>query len=70
MKGRVRCPYCVTGFEFHPMVGHIDGRHICNKCGHTTCPSEAEYECQCPNCHKLAPPGGRFSSKQRPVART
>jgi ribosomal protein S27AE len=70
MKGTVRCPYCVTGVEFHPMVAHVDDRHICNKCGHTTRPSDGEYECHCPNCSKLVSPGWRFSSKQRPVVRT
>ena len=69
MKHTVRCPYCVTGFEFHTMVEHIDGRHICNKCGHTTRPSDAEYECHCPNCRKLDSAGGRFSSKHHLVKR-
>ena len=36
MERAVRCPYCVLGFEFRRMVAHVDGRHICNKCGHTT----------------------------------
>ena len=36
MKGIVRCPYCIFGPEFRPMVAHVDGRYICNKCGHTT----------------------------------
>ena len=54
MKQTVRCPYCVTDWEFHAMVAHIDGRYICNKCGHTTLPSDAEYKCHCQNCRKLA----------------
>ncbi len=53
MTGTVRCPYCVTGVEFRPMVAHVDGRHICNKCGHTTRPSDAQYECHCPNCRAM-----------------
>jgi len=32
----VRCPYCVQGLEFRPMVAHVDGRYICRNCGHTT----------------------------------
>lgn len=55
MKDAVRCPYCVLGVEFRPMVAHVDGRYICNKCGHTTHPSESEYRCLCPNCRKLVP---------------
>lgn len=69
MRGTVRCPYCVTGLEFHPMVAHVDGRHICNKCGHTTGPSDAEYECRCPNCRKLASLDRRYTSKQDPFVR-
>lgn len=37
------------------MVAHIDGRYICNKCGHTTHVNDGEYECRCPNCRKLVP---------------
>jgi DNA-directed RNA polymerase subunit RPC12/RpoP len=55
MEGTVRCPYCVSGLEFRPMVAHIDGRYICNKCGHTTHVNDGEYECRCPNCRKLVP---------------
>jgi late competence protein required for DNA uptake (superfamily II DNA/RNA helicase) len=69
MRGTVRCPYCVTGLEFHPMVAHVDGRHICNKCGHTTGPSDAEYECRCPKCRKFASPDRRYSGKQHPLVR-
>ena len=25
MKGIVRCPYCILGVEFRPMVAHVDG---------------------------------------------
>ena len=53
MECAARCPYCVSGFEFRRMVSHVDGRHICNKCGHTTHLSDVEYECRCPNCLKL-----------------
>ncbi len=53
MEGKVRCPYCVSGIEFHPMVPHLDGRHICNRCGHTAHLNDAEYECRCANCDKL-----------------
>ena len=36
MSEIVRCPYCVQGLEFRPMVAHVDGRYICRNCGHTT----------------------------------
>jgi hypothetical protein len=27
MPETVRCPYCVSGLEFRPMVAHVDGRY-------------------------------------------
>jgi DNA-directed RNA polymerase subunit RPC12/RpoP len=53
MPKTVRCPFCVLGDEFRPMVAHIDGRYICSKCGHTTSPGDIGYECRCPKCMKL-----------------
>jgi DNA-directed RNA polymerase subunit RPC12/RpoP len=53
MGTTVQCPYCVLGNEFRPMVAHVDGRYICNRCGHTTRPGDATYECHCPRCVKL-----------------
>jgi len=53
MADAVRCPYCVLGLEFRPMIAHVDGRYICAKCGHTTHRSEMGYQCHCPNCRKL-----------------
>ncbi len=53
MGKTVRCPYCVLGQEFRPMVAHVDGRYICNRCGHTTRPGDERYECHCPRCAKL-----------------
>ncbi len=55
MENAVRCPYCVLGVQFRPMVAHVDSRYICSKCGHTTLPSASEYKCHCPNCRKLVP---------------
>src|SRR3954471_16770866 len=68
MKDPMRCPYCVSGFEFRLMVGHVDGRGICSKCGHTVHPDRPEYGCSCPHCRKLASVGCKFSNKQRPTA--
>jgi hypothetical protein len=53
METTVRCPYCVLGLEFRPMVAHLDGRYICNRCGHTRRPGDMTYECHCPRCVKL-----------------
>jgi hypothetical protein len=33
MSDIIRCPYCVLGFEFRPMIAHVDGGYICNRCG-------------------------------------
>ena len=51
----VRCPYCVSCDEFRPMVAHVDGRFICNKCGHVSRPEDMDYKCHCPNCQALVP---------------
>jgi late competence protein required for DNA uptake (superfamily II DNA/RNA helicase) len=53
METTARCPYCVLNHEFRPMIAHVDGRFICNKCGHTTNPSDTNYECHCPKCVDL-----------------
>ena len=46
----VRCPYCVLGEEFNPMVAHLDGRFICAKCGHLVNPCDKDFKCSCPEC--------------------
>lgn len=62
MTRSVRCPYCVLGVEFRPMIAHVNGTYICNKCGHTTRPSDSEYRCGCRNCRKLVQPGALVAS--------
>jgi ribosomal protein S27AE len=54
MRQPVQCPYCVLGLEFRPMVAHVDGRYICDKCGHTAYPGNTIYRCRCPKCSELA----------------
>jgi len=55
----VRCPYCTDGIvESRLMVGHVDGRFICRKCGHTTRPADPEYRCsfgKYRTCRKMNP---------------
>jgi len=48
----VRCPYCVSGDEFRPMVALGDGRFAC-KCGHLSIPSDEKFKCACWNCFEL-----------------
>jgi ribosomal protein S27AE len=54
MTDTVRCPYCALGLEFRPMIAHLDGRYICDKCGHTTRPEDRKYQCRCAKCSELA----------------
>jgi hypothetical protein len=28
----IRCPYCMAGIEFRPMIAHKDGRFVCRDC--------------------------------------
>jgi DNA-directed RNA polymerase subunit RPC12/RpoP len=49
----VRCPYCVLGEEFRPMVAHLDRRFICAKCGHLANPRGKDFKCSCPECSNL-----------------
>lgn len=43
----IRCPYCLTGIEFRPMIAHKDGRFVCRDCAHTVRPGIHEYKCTC-----------------------
>ncbi len=53
MLAVVRCPYCVVGDEFRPMVVHLDGRLICAKCGHLVNPRDRNFKCSCSQCSNL-----------------
>ncbi len=46
----VRCPYCVSGIEFRPMIAYEDGRFVCRECGHTARPGDPDYRCSCRKC--------------------
>jgi hypothetical protein len=35
------------------MIRHVDGKYICNNCGHTARPGEKHYVCRCENCLEL-----------------
>ncbi len=50
----IRCPYCVVGIEFTPMIAHKDGRFVCRDCAHTVLPGEPEHGCICRTCMRLA----------------
>jgi hypothetical protein len=50
----IRCPHCIVGIEFRPMIAHKDGRFICRDCAHTVCFGMPEYGCTCRRCLKLS----------------
>ena len=45
----VRCPYCVLGDQFRPMLRRPLW-FICEQCGHTVIPEDPDFECACPKC--------------------
>ena len=49
----VRCPYCVSGIQFRPMVPRLDGRFVCDECDHMFYPSDASFKCSCHRCGEL-----------------
>jgi hypothetical protein len=53
MEDPVRCPYCVLGTEFRPMIARIDGTFVCSRCGHTAHPKDRYYQCGCSRCIEL-----------------
>jgi hypothetical protein len=54
----VRCPYCVLGDNFMEMVGHVDGRMICRRCGHVVKTWDTDFKCGCPKCREMRFPAG------------
>ena len=49
----VRCPYCVLGDDFRPMLPKLEGWFICSKCGHSVMPGKPDYKCRCEKCEEL-----------------
>jgi hypothetical protein len=49
----LRCPYCVLGNDFRPMLRKREGWFICSKCGHRANPGLAHFTCCCKKCEKL-----------------
>ena len=46
----LRCPYCMAGIDFRPMIAYKDGRFVCRDCAHTVRPGITEYKCTCRRC--------------------
>jgi hypothetical protein len=53
-RATVRCPYCVEGNGFRPMVEISDNRHVCKTCGHIVSLSESSFVCGCVKCLQLS----------------
>lgn len=46
----LRCPYCMVGGEFRPMVARIEGWFQCESCGHNAMPLDPGFQCACARC--------------------
>jgi hypothetical protein len=49
----VRCPYCVLGGSFRPMLQRSEESFVCLGCGHTTIRNDAGAKCSCVRCYEM-----------------
>ncbi len=49
----VRCPYCVMGGCFRPMLQRSTGWFLCLGCGHTSLPGDPYAKCSCQRCQAM-----------------
>jgi DNA-directed RNA polymerase subunit RPC12/RpoP len=53
----IRCPYCVQGSEFRPMVQsnvwNPKESFLCLNCGHAATPDDPYAKCACARCLEL-----------------
>jgi|SRR6516225_4506472 hypothetical protein len=49
----VRCPYCVSGYEFRAMAPVRVGKYVCAHCGHFAMPDDGNFTCNCKKCKQL-----------------
>ena len=49
----LRCPYCVVGNEFMPMIALADGAFVCAKCGRLEIPGKDDLKCHCSRCYRV-----------------
>ena len=52
----IRCPNCIVGIEFRPMISYRDGRFVCRDCAHTVRPGDPTYACTCRACLRATYP--------------
>jgi hypothetical protein len=50
----VRCPYCVMGSEFRPMLRRSRKKgFVCVICGHLATPADPYLKCPCSQCRAV-----------------
>ncbi|HUM06980.1 MAG TPA: hypothetical protein VLT90_16050 [Terriglobales bacterium] len=59
-----RCPYCVLGGDFRPLMARTDGRFYCIQCGHTASPRELTYVCSCAQCVRVSHAAVRLEQRR------
>lgn len=62
----VRCPYCVQGGCFRPMLQPSKGWFLCLGCGHTTIPADPQAKCLCARCHVVNEIASRCRNLEEP----
>jgi hypothetical protein len=45
----VRCPYCVLGDDFRPMLQRPSW-FVCEQCFHVVIPDDPDFKCSCRRC--------------------
>ena len=49
----LRCPFCVEAQSFLRMIRHVEGRFICDRCGHVERPEDLDFSCNCGRCQEM-----------------
>jgi hypothetical protein len=62
----VRCPYCVQGSEFRPMIRRSGEWFVCVSCGHTATSDDPYAKCPCPKCREVTRLATRRRSSEEP----
>lgn len=57
----VRCPYCVEGSDFRPMLQRAEDSFICLGCGHESASDSSHGRCACEKCAQVNRAADRIS---------
>ena len=66
----IRCPHCLLGVEFRPMIAYKDGRFVCRDCAHTVRPGVPGYRCTCRPCLRIEQENKSESVHAAPFAKS